>query len=119
MMNVAALPTPNRLSDGAMPRHTITDAAAAADVGLVVTDRRRHLPPRTLAPPRKQLSCTSALARVSYGECVRGGGKCRVLGPLPPLNIMPCATKARPAATDASIIIGLHGLLQALSAAAR
>jgi len=35
----------------------------------LVTDRRRHLPPRTRAPPRKQLSHMSALARVSY----RGG----------------------------------------------
>jgi len=43
---------------------TITAAAAA----LLVTDRRRHVPRRTPAPPRKQLSRTScALARVSYG----------------------------------------------------
>ena len=45
---------------------TITAAAAAAAAGLV-TDRRRHLRPRTPAPPRKPLSHMSALARVSYG----------------------------------------------------
>jgi len=48
---------------------TITAATAA----VLVTDRRRHLPPRTPAPPR-QLSRISALARVSYGGHVSGKG---------------------------------------------
>ena len=46
---------------------SITVAAAA----LLVTDRCRHVPPRTPAPPRKQLSrILSALARVSYWKHV-------------------------------------------------
>jgi len=54
-------PTHSWLAQAGPP--TITAAAAA----LLVTDRRRHVPCRTPAPPRKQLSCTSsALARVSY-----------------------------------------------------
>jgi len=48
----------------------ITAAAAAA----LVTDRHRHLPPRTPAYPRKQLSRTSNLARVSYRGHVSGEG---------------------------------------------
>jgi len=50
-----------------------TITAAAADV--LVTDRCRHLPPRTPAPPRKQLSRTSVLARVSYGGMCPGTGQ--------------------------------------------
>jgi len=51
-----------------VPLHTKIPPTITADAAAVlVTDIRRHLPPRTPAPPRKPLSRTSALASVSYG----------------------------------------------------
>ena len=51
-----------------MPLQTKTPPTVIAAAAVLVTDRRRHLPPCTPAHPRKQLSHTSALASsVSYG----------------------------------------------------
>ena len=56
--------------------------ASPANRVAVLPRPRRRLPHRTPAPPRKQLSRTSALARVSYGgACIRKGGKCPVPAP--------------------------------------
>jgi len=74
VMQVAALPTGCEMElchYRQTPPTTTTTAAAAA---VLVTDRHRHLPPRTPAPLRKQLSRMSALARVSYGRHVSGEG---------------------------------------------
>ena len=56
-----------------MPLQTDTATITAA-AAVLVTDRYQHLPPRPLAPPRKQLSHMSALTRVSYRGHVSGEG---------------------------------------------
>jgi len=74
-----------------------------------VTDRRRHVPPRTLTPPRKQLSCTSsALARISYG-----GGACGAATAASRDDV--CETSSAEAelrATLSLILSGVAGLAQ-------